>query len=441
MTKHHFIPLCYPLFLITIFFAVTSSCHAASRSQIIPSLTIQHQYDDNIYLSESHREKSDQITTVTPSVTYLVNNPVGNFSLLYAPTFVKYYDYDENDTIRHRADLSAGYYLSRHVRFNFSDSFLRSEDVSEEQYFDGSTKIRYRENRQTYYRNNATVSLNYFYARQSNVNIGFFHQYLENNDESLDDGSIYGPTVTIAHWFTSKTGTELTYQYQHGEYTRDDISQPSNDYDGHDANIRFLHMFSPHTTAWIEYGYSLRSFEGPINTPTEEDYTIHSGTIGFDHTFSRHYTLSLSGGAYRQIYDGEADNQSGFMYGASLTRDWRRASLTISGSGGWDEDFLAGDPNRSDFSEYVNGSVGFVFRFTEDITSDANASYRRDDYQTGIDENTITANIGVSYTIFRWLWLSVDYHYITRDSDDPDDEFTDNRIALSLTASRPIDID
>jgi len=427
------------LVMASLFTAIINT-FAATRIQVVPSITIQHQYDDNIYLNESEREKSDHITTITPSIAYNAESKVGNFSLRYAPTFAKYYDYDENDTIRHSAGLTAGYYFNRNVSFDFSDSFLRSEDVVEETIDGGTTKQRFRENRQTYYRNNADVSFNFLYSRNNSLSVGFFHQLLENNDETVDDGVIYGPSVTITHWFTVKTGTELSYQYERGEFTSDDGSVPENDYDGHDANIRLLYKFTPHTTGWIGYGYTVRSFDGHTPASTDEDYSIHSASIGFNHTFSRYYTISLSAGAYRQLYDGTSDNLSGLTYGLSLTRQWQRASFTIAGSGGWDEDFLAGNQDRADFSEYVSGSASFDYRLSKNIGTYANISYRRDDYQTNIDENTVVGNIGASYAMFNWLSLSLDYYHITRSSDDPDDEFNDNRVSLSLTASKPIDI-
>ena len=277
------------LFLV-FFFLSPVICLAEYSFELTPRISVNRVCNDNIYLDGTN-EKSDNLITVSPGVNMMISSVNKTLSIDYAPTWVWYDEYDQNDTVRHSGTLTFGQDLTEHLLFDLTDNYLKSEEpIEETEQVEGIRRTR-----DTYQRNRASASLEYQFGPEDTIAFGYRHNLLENEDPTLDDGTIQNPFCNIGYWFNIKNGLDLDYEFTKANFSRDDDTVAGDDYDGHAAGVRYIHRFTPHTRGSIGYDFTNRNFEG-----LTEGYRIHEGTLGIEHSFSRNLSLSLQGGIFAQ---------------------------------------------------------------------------------------------------------------------------------------------
>ncbi|MDZ7697299.1 MAG: outer membrane beta-barrel protein [Deltaproteobacteria bacterium] len=69
----------------------------------------------------------------------------------------------------------------------------------------------------------------------------------------------------------------------------------------------------------------------------------------------------------------------------------------------------------------------------------AGVSYRKNEYalQEYEDEHAYTGRCGVKYRFLRWFSADFGYAHRRRVSDDPNNEYRDNRVTVTFSASKP----
>ena len=393
--------------------------------EFIPRISVSRVYDDNIYLYDAN-EKSDTLTTVSPGVTMTASSLHKTLSIDYAPTWVWYEKYDENDTVRHSGTLSFAQDLSQQLRFDLTDTYLKSEEPLEEvEEVEGIRRTR-----NTYQRNTGSASLRYQYGPENILTLGYRHSLLENEDVTIDDGAIQNSYATVTYWSGLKNGLELNYQFTRADFSRDDAFVARDDYRGHGAGIRYVHRFTPDTTISTGYNFTNRNFEGRT-----EDYKIQEVTLGMEHSFSPDLSLSLQGGVFVQNNE-RSDDETGYIYGVSLVKGFERGSFTIGGQGGWDEAFL--EAERRGFTTYWSATSRLEYQFMQRLNGYAGGSYRQDKDATDREWETWRANCGLRLVFLRWFSLSLDYSHAERDDDIDTLDYRVNRVMLFLTGSKPV---
>jgi hypothetical protein len=397
---------------------------AQRQFEFIPSISVSETYDDNINLTNTNKE-SDYITTATPSLTLNVLTQDTNLGMTYAPSFVWYRDFSQNDTTRHLGRVNWDQQLSRQLSFNLTDTYLRSEDPLEDE-----TDLRaLRTTRNKYWVNTGRAGLGYVFGAESRLDVGYGREDRKNDDVTFDNSKVQTPFAELTHWFNVRHGIALNYNYTDAKFTRDDGVPARDDFTGHAAGARYLHRFSQRTTAYLAYGYTTRDFEG-----LEEDYDLHDGSVGLDHAFSPEYSISARAGYFIRVND-ISDNQYGPTFNLALTRTFARGSVTIGGDGGWQVDYI--DRDRTGFTEYYGGFARATYQVLERVGLYAGATYRQDKDDLDIKSRFFRGNFGVRWSFMRWFALSLDYAYADRNSDIETDSYTNNRVMLVLTASKP----
>jgi uncharacterized protein (PEP-CTERM system associated) len=130
------------------------------------------------------------------------------------------------------------------------------------------------------------------------------------------------------------------------------------------------------------------------------------------------------------------DNQDGPTYTASLTRNFERGNITVGGSGGWSyENLQQGVGLTSGFSQYYGGYVNGRYEILERVNIYAGISYRHDKY-TLDSADYWRGNCGVRWDFLRYFFVALDYSYVDRSEDLGLNEYTDNRVMLSIGASK-----
>lgn len=398
---------------------------AQRQVELIPAVSVSETYDDNIDL-EPDNEKSDYITAATPSLTLNVLSQNTKLSVSYAPSFVWYADYDDNDNTRHLANADWEQQLTQHLSFNLTNTYLNSEDPLE----DTLDVQGIRRTRNRYWVNTFDGSFGYVFGAENTLNVGYRNEYRENSEITLDDSIVQMPFADLTYWVDVKNGVTVSYTYTDVEYSRDDNFRAQDDYSGHAPGIRYSRRFNPHSTAYIGYRYTTREFDG-----FRQDYEVHDGYVGLEHAFSPEYRFSGSAGYFIRVNEITEDND-GPTFTLALTRSFSRGSITVGGDGGWYEEYL----ERSlagNFRQYYGGFVRGSYQLLERLSLYAGASYRYDKDRLDITSDFITANCGLTWTFLRWLSLSLDYRYADRNDDIEFDSYTNNRVMLVLRASKP----
>ncbi|MCD4717750.1 MAG: outer membrane beta-barrel protein [Desulfobacterales bacterium] len=410
-------------FLLILLFGFSPMAFAEYHFDFTPSISVSEVYDDNLYLSSTN-EKSDYITTVTPGFNLNVVSEKSHLELSYAPGFVWYDKEDQNDTVRHSGTLVFGQDLTQHLKFDLTDTYIKSEDPLE----DTEDIEGIRNTRNTYQRNTALISLRYLFGPENSLTVDYRQSDLENDDKTLDDGRTQVPSAKMIYWFNVKNGLELNYGYTKADFWRDDNSIAGDDYDGNSAGIRYIHRFSPHTKGSIGYDFETRDFDG-----LSEDYDVHTGSVGFDHEFSPDLSLTVGGGYFIQKSD-RSDDENGYTYNASLVKRFERGSISVGGNGGWDENYL--DAERRGFSRYWGANANCDYQILEALNGYVGGSYRTDKEANSEKRETWRGNCGLRWAYLRWFSLSLDYSHAVRDGGNDIDGYQDNRLMLILNASK-----
>ncbi len=422
----NFLKIGFFLNLTAVMVVIFMSCPAMSkqRIEIVPMVVVAHTYDDNIYLIKTNRE-SDHITTISPTIRIKVESEKDGLSLTYYPTWARYHEHSEHDTLRHTGSLSYRRGLSEHLDLVIEDQYLKSERPLEETFEPDVERAGVRHTRDMYQRNRARASLDYQYGPNDHFIIGYVHQLLENDDPFLDDSTEQGPFVALSHWFDVRNGVDLNYAFtMYRDDPGEEAALQADDYDGHDASVRFIHRFGPRTRANARYAFAFRDFR-----VLPKEYQVHTASLGVAHDISEHTSVSLDGGIY--IPEGDITEGSGPFFNARLTRRIEHGSIVLGVSGGWREDYM--DAEQGGFAEYMNFNGKIDYRLQENLSAYAGLSFGIDRDYLQIDKQTYEGRCGLSYEIPRWFSLGLDYTYRNHTSDNPDDEYVDNRIMLTLT--------
>ena len=410
------------MLFITLFF-IPSLSFARYQITFTPGVTVQDLYDDNIDL-ERDNEKDDYISTISLSFNLNVLSEKNDFSFQYSPSLVRYKEEDQNNTIRHSGTLFFSEDLNENLVFEIIDTYLQSEDPIEE----AAGIIGVRSTRNVYQRNAGRAGIIYAFGTENTISLGYDLALLENEDVTLDDGMTLDPYADLTYWFNVKNGTELSYRYTIANFTRDDNIPPGDDYSGNAAGLRYIHRFTPHTTFSIGYNLTMRDFDGP-----SENYDINEGSLGLNHEFSPRTSFEISGG-YFGLANEQSEGEGGLTYQLSLSRTLERGSLTISGSGGWNEAYL--EAERRGLTRYKALDSSFEYQVAEAVSNYAGISYRQDRDNENIRSRTVRVNYGWQLMFLRYFYVSLDYTCLTRDDDQDMQDYMVNRVMLNLTASK-----
>lgn len=425
-------------FFVGMILSTGTPAYSQTRFEVTPMINVSETWDDNIYLTKTNKV-SDYITVVTPGISMNLLQEHTSLQLRYAPSFYRYAERDDENNTAHSAGLTFGQDLFKGLRFNLTDTYLQSNDPLE----DPQNVQGLRQTRSKYWTNITDANLGYVFGAENRVNVGYRYNYYKNDQVTLDDSKIQNPYANLTYWLDVRNGAELTYGYTDAKFTQDDTSFAESDYTSNAAGIRYLRRFTPNSTGYVGYNYTTFDYERLL----PQDFDVHDGLVGLDHSFSPEYTASASVGYFIRVND-ITDNQDGPTYKASLTRSFSRGSITVGGDGGWSYENLQGGVGlTSGFSKYYGGYLNGRYEILERVSIYAGLSYRHDKY-TLESADYFRGNCGVRWDFLRYFFVALDYSYtqrsgdvglddnIRRSGDVGLDDYTDNRVMLSVGASK-----
>jgi len=310
---------------------LTTSITFGFQATFIPRISVSEEYTDNLFLTDSNKEH-EYITTISPGFTAQILGKNSGAEISYDPEYAVYNEYDEYDGWRHSVELSGWSELSKNTRLEVSDSFLYTEDpiidsdIAALRAEDPDVLIdsTIRRNRQTYYTNTAGINLIHQFGRADSFNLGFIYSFLKNDDPIYEDNERYNPYVGLTYWFAPEWRSEIRGDYTKGKF--DD----SDDLDGWYGSARLIKRFSRHLEGFVQYAHWVVEYDG-----NSEDFQVYNPSAGFNYTISDDTSFSLEMG-YSFLNRDEEDDESFMSAIGNLTKTFRRGSINIIGSAGYE---------------------------------------------------------------------------------------------------------
>ena len=341
--------------------------------KIIPGITFQGVYDDNIYLSNGSNdddggEESDQIIHVIPSVLFdLAFLGRGHLEFGYQGDLASYAEKDENDWQNHRGLFGLNYEAPGGLIVDIENTYVDAEDPygSQNEYKLGMPQI-------SRWSNHLETKIDYAFSNRFKVQ-GFYNYFKQDYDSRVD--------------FTQ-------------------------DYDVNEFGIGFQMRVLPKTWGFIRYHFGDRDyFTHPSGTGVTEsndsDFEWHRVNTGLTWDSGAKLSGELNFGYLWKSYDNSTD-VNGRKYEDKDT--WIASTfVSFEASPTTTLDFTVLRALReagSDTNEYYEDTgIGINLRhliFTK-TQLHAGATYSQNDYNQyeneSRDDDNYKATIGIYYLI------------------------------------------
>lgn len=427
------------LFIFLLSFPQTSRADFSDfLSMFHPYITVQAEYNDNIYLTRDNK-KDDFITTISPGIRFSTSparittpgqitetppRPAG-LDLDYRLGLVYYSREKENDYVSHEGTLNTWYTFERRLTIRLRDYFIRSEEPREREYIEGALPEQYIlgtvRQRYIYLRNVLEPSLEYRFGPEDRISLNYRNNYYETKDPAGEDSRENFIGSRITYWFTVRHGFLLEYGFTHGDFER------SPDFTGHNIRGRYTYRFNPRTSIFGEYVLLRRDFDSP-----GIDYEINNPSIGIEHAFSP----TLSGRAQVGYFWQKPERGSstdGFFFDIGATQRMPKTIFILSLRGGYREDFFTAE--NLGFVKYYRVLASLTHNLEPRFSLGASGALERAEYLTDRKDWLYSIWGFANYQILRWLSLSFEVAHRANDSNVDIEEYKENRILLRLSAS------
>lgn len=417
---------------------------------------------------------------IGPLVTVESKDIYDSLSLRYAPTF--YYDYTSEDSgVDHRLNLKAERALSRFWSLTVSDDFIRSDDpsvsTSNSNYTSSASgsgqspapatdQLSRDLSGQTYWTNAATVQTAYTLSQLSSISGGYTYSVLRNDEGSgnytsqqdnqdYNDYDKHAFFTNYSHGFNQNWRSSLGLNYTRGLYdngtTTLGTATGTPDLDQYGGNLGVDYVQDPNNFFPVKYSYSETQYDGD----TEPGYQVHNGSIGWDHAYDSRTRLAMGAGPSYAKTDG-LDGTWGYNGYLTFSRKYEHAAYTLALDKQYAAQNFTGSQD-SGLTDTYNANATFSYQYTQRLALDAHARYTwestftpRGDYltaasgsgnttgDTAYDTNTYEAGVGFSYSFAQWYKAGVAYTYYVSDGNLASDQYTDNRVLFTLSATKEL---
>lgn len=378
------------------------------KLKIIPGITVEEEYDDNIYLTNTN-ELSDWLTHLKPGLMfdYAFPGARGTLRFGYQGDFVYYDDYDNNDYKNHTGLFNLDYAAPGGLILGFSNTYVDAEDPYSNlnQYLLGQPGVE---------RWNDTLKfkLGYDFGNRFKV-MGYYNFYKQDYDRLQD-------------------------------YTQN--------YDENEFGMGVEARLAPKTWGFIRYYFGERDFYShPLavnnvatnSTETNDaDLDWHRVNIGLSWDPGGKLSGELNLGYSWSDYENRAD-PNGNLYddkdswiASTYVRYTATATTTLAFS--LSRSLRPAGSSSNDY--YLDTTFGLSLeqKLMPKLALSAGASYIINDYYLPLnnprDDDNYNGNIDLRYIIQDWLTAGVGYAYRKKDSNYGTNDFTDNRFMFSISA-------
>ncbi len=394
-------------------------------SKFHPYISVKEEYSDNLNLTATNK-KEDFYTTVQPGIKFSNMDAKSGVDLDYALGAVFYSKNSDLNYTSHNASLNAKYLTSEHINFYLKESFIRSENPRESEYFTTTADNRYvlatKTDRAIFWRNVVAPTVEYQFGPENRVGLNYRNNLYRTDGATAQDSQENYINPFFTYWFDRRNGISLDYGFTKGDFDR------SPDLTGHRASGRYTNRFSAKSSLFAEYAYSRRTFDAP-----GVDYDVHEPAVGITHAFSPTLTLSAQVGYFwKKPKTGSATD--GFSYKGELRNTDPRTTIVASLQGGYTEDFFTSE--NLGFNRYHRLTGSVTHWLERRFSIGGFGSVEQADFDQPSHKDT-TWGIGgrASYMPLKWLTLALEISHHDRNSDVDTFDYTENRGMVTITAT------
>jgi hypothetical protein len=409
--------------------AVPFAYGADLLSQFHPYISLKEAYIDNIYLTSTNK-KDDYITTVQPGIRFSNMDIRGGVDLDYSLGAVFYGNNSNLNQINHNASLNAKYMTEAHVNFYLRESFIRSDEPQEREYFTATEENKYmlttRTERKPYWRNVVEPTIEYQFGPEDRLGVKYRNNIYRTESASGQNSREDFINPFFSYWFDKQNGISLQYGLTYGAFEK----YP--DLTGNMASARYIYRFSPKTSVFTEYTYLKRSFKSS-ESQFKTDYDIHEPSVGMTFAISPTLNASVQVG-YFWVRPKTGSGEDGLSYKAELANRDLRTTYILSLQGGYAEDYFTYE--NLGFARYHRLTGSLKHMLDRKLSIGCLGRVERAEY-VDIDREDTIWEIGgnASYMPLKWLTLSLDVTHLDRKSNIDLNSYTENRAIFTITVT------
>jgi len=428
--------ICCPTAIIFLLFLLCFSAQVEARVQATPSITLSEEYTDNLFLTDGD-EESDFITVVSPGLALDFLGKRSELSLFYSPGFSFYQEYDELNSVRHRASLEGTRGLSRRLTLSLSSAFEKTEEpytraelpltpevVAVEDFADYALSTQ----REPRYITDSLVRMDYDFGRRDTMFAEYNHLLYLDDNEGGEDTQRHNPGVGFEVWPSFRNGFS-------GEayYTRALFEGDEGQFSSLDGNLRYIRSLNRDWDAYVEYSHLYTYFD----EATRVDYQVYNPATGVIYYFAEDASIEVGGGYY--ILDREnGTRDTGATVNLAMEKAWefRGGAFRVTGGSGYEQTYYRAA--TLGFTEYHEAGAALEYSLTRYLLSDLGASYRYNKYlEEDREDHIASATAGLSYPLTRWLDISLrdTFRVVETDSELDATDYRENSVMLTLTAT------
>jgi hypothetical protein len=375
--------------------------------KIIPGLSVQGVYDDNIYLgsgtnSEAELKESDWINHLLPEVNLHYNlKERGNFIFLYEGDLAYYSGNSSNNWQTHRGTFNLNYLAPVGLSFDLNSTYTDAEDPY------GSVEL-YRIGLKTErWHNDLKATIGYDFGNIFKALI-FFNQYKQ--DYALER-----------------------------DYTQD--------YDENELGLGFQRRLLPKTWGFFRYQFGERDyFTHPAGTgvtgSNDSDFDWHMVYFGLTWDTGAKLNGELNLGYEWRDYQNATDVQ-GNRYDdkatwVSSTQVSFQATSTTALALGITKALRERYSNTNEYFEDTGIGINVQKVIQRKFTLTVGGVYSINEYNTPSSnprqDDNYKFSIGIDHQIQVWLTTGVGYIHERNDSNYEENNYTNNQLLISLSA-------
>jgi hypothetical protein len=419
------------IFLTLFFIGIPSFAHADINDFLLkfnPYITAQGAYSNNILLTKTNK-LSDFITTVYPGLGFSDTVP-GSYGInLDAVAGYTYYAKNHDFSYFSPAgNLDAWYAMTSNLRFRVRDYVVRS-DAAREQIFSADASPNQfflsteRGVHAIYLRNVVEPSVEYRFGRENLLSVLYRNDTYHNQNPLFEDSQENTVNPKLNYWFDIRNGVSLEYYRTFGQFG----ASPNLVGDG--ARGRYTYRFNPRLSVFGEYFFLRENFENP-----GIDYDLHNPSLGIEYKFSPTLTGTLQGGYYWEV-PAEGTTTRGPSLVLNLTQRGQRTSYTVLLQGGYIQDYFTAQ--NLGFAKYYSAYGTINHQLTQRLSVFATGSVERPSFSDGRKDWIWIAQGGASYSLLRWLSISLGGSFTEDYSNISGFGYKEYRVIAEITLGKP----
>ncbi len=415
------------ILVVTMFLCIMASpsVYAADiLKQVHPYIRVTGEYSDNLDLT-ANNQKKDFYTTITPGIRFSNMDAQSGVNLDASAGYVFYNRYDDLNYFTGNVMLDAKYLTSSHFNFYLRNAFIRSDDPREREYFtvtqDNKFVLATETQRAVYWRNVFEPVVEYQFGPENRIGVRYRNNYYNSEDIANDDSieNYIGPFLT--YWFNRQHGISLDYGYTNGYFESDP------DLNGHRVGGAYMLRFTPRATASLKGAYTKQTY-------TDEwlDYEIYETSVGLSYLFSPTLSAAAEVGYY-WMEPTTGSKQDGVTFRADITQLDARTTYRLSVQGGYTQDLFTSQ--NLGFRKYYRATGSITHFLDRRLSIGCQGSVERVESEPDQRDTIWGAGANISYSPLQWLQVSLGYAYQQDNSNYVLNEYKENRVMLSFTAT------